>query len=92
MSTSRLTAVAWAMPGNAHEDRQSRGEIRIPLTQAEEVGLNGGELVSDLAQPLGEVASQQGERTIFCRLRAAVRSLIRAWRRPTAPSSRPGWD
>ncbi len=42
----------------AHEDRQSRGEIRILLTQAEKVGLKGSKLVSNLAQR--SKARQQG--------------------------------
>jgi hypothetical protein len=46
--------------GNAHEDRQSWGQIRILHVQALEVRFNGGELVSDLTQPLRKLTPQQG--------------------------------
>ncbi len=46
--------------GNAHEDRQVRGEIRILRAQALEVRIDGGEMMGDLTQPLRKLTPQQG--------------------------------
>ncbi len=46
--------------GNAHEDGEPRGEIRIPQAQALKLGVDRSPLAGNLAQPLVELAPQQG--------------------------------
>jgi hypothetical protein len=59
--------------GNAHKNRQTAGKSRILQAQALKLCVDGCQMASDLAL-------NKAERTIFCRLSAAVRSLISAYR------------